>query len=191
MDNAKLVEYNLDITLGCPKCDYLFQLSNYSIPTEGSTYQVCENCQIPLEVKPISIDIDFKKPVKIKVDGFAAVSGNPTQNVEQKDNKNSQRRTASRFSNCSARTRAYLRGISPLIRCACNVRAVRVRCACGARAVRMRCACVRLHAVRLHKHAVRRLPRRHSSQARERAGRSMGVGGWRGGLQAAPSHGSP
>ena len=87
MDNAKLVEYNLDITLGCPKCDYLFQLSNYSIPTEGSTYQVCENCQIPLEVKPISIDIDFKKPVKIKVDGFAAVSGNPTQNVEQKDNK--------------------------------------------------------------------------------------------------------
>ena len=66
MDNAKLVEYNLDITLGCPKCDYLFQLSNYSIPTEGSTYQVCENCQIPLEVKPISIDIDFKKSVKIK-----------------------------------------------------------------------------------------------------------------------------
>ena len=66
MDNAKLVEYNLDITLGCPKCDYLFQLSNYSIPTEGPTYQVCENCQIPLEVKPISIDIDFKKSVKIK-----------------------------------------------------------------------------------------------------------------------------
>ena len=65
MDNAKLVEYNLDITLGCPKCDYLFQLSNYSIPTEGSTYQVCENCNIALEVKPISIDIGFKKPVKI------------------------------------------------------------------------------------------------------------------------------
>ena len=65
MDNAKLVEYDLDITLGCPKCDYLFQLSNYSIPTEGSTYQVCENCNIALEVKPISINIDFKKSVKI------------------------------------------------------------------------------------------------------------------------------
>jgi ribosomal protein S4E len=66
MDGAKLVEYDLDITLGCPKCDYLFQLSNYSIPTEGSTYQVCENCNIALEVKPISIEINFKKPVKIK-----------------------------------------------------------------------------------------------------------------------------
>ena len=66
MDNAQLVEYNLGITLGCPKCDYLFQLSNYSIPTEGSTYQVCDNCQIPLEVKPISIKIKFKKPTKLK-----------------------------------------------------------------------------------------------------------------------------
>ena len=65
MDNAKLVEYNLDITLECPKCDYLFQLSNYSIPTEGSTYQVCENCNIALEVKPSSNNIDFKKAVKI------------------------------------------------------------------------------------------------------------------------------
>ena len=68
MDNAKLVEYDLDIVLGCPKCDYLFQLANYSIPTEGSTYQVCENCNIALEVKPISIEINFKKPVKIKKD---------------------------------------------------------------------------------------------------------------------------
>lgn len=66
MDNAKLVEYDLDIVLGCPKCDYLFQLANYSIPTEGSTYQVCENCNIALEVKPISIDIDFKKSIKLK-----------------------------------------------------------------------------------------------------------------------------
>jgi len=66
MDNAKLVEYDLDIVLGCPKCDYLFQLANYSIPTEGSTYQVCENCNIALEVKPISIEINFKKPTKLK-----------------------------------------------------------------------------------------------------------------------------
>tara|TARA_R100000664_G_C2651672_1_gene72038 strand:- start:84 stop:482 length:399 start_codon:yes stop_codon:yes gene_type:complete len=66
MDKAQLVEYNLDITLGCPKCDYLFQLSNYSIPTEGSTYQVCENCQIPLEIKPVSIKIKYKKTPKIK-----------------------------------------------------------------------------------------------------------------------------
>ena len=79
MDNAKLVEYNLDITLGCPKCDYLFQLSNYSIPTEGSTYQVCENCQIALEVKPISISIDFtdfKKPIKLKKDKKKETSKN-------------------------------------------------------------------------------------------------------------------
>ena len=67
MDNAKLVEYDLDIVLGCPKCDYLFQLANYSIPTEGSTYQVCDNCQIPLEVKPISIKIKFLSTVNEKI----------------------------------------------------------------------------------------------------------------------------
>lgn len=66
MDKAKLVEYNLDIILGCPKCDYVFVLSNYSIPTEGSTYHVCEECQIPLEVKPIHIKIKLKKPIKSK-----------------------------------------------------------------------------------------------------------------------------
>ena len=66
MDKATLVEYDLDIVLGCPHCDYVFELSTYEIPTEGSTYQVCENCQIPLEVKPISIDIDFKKTTKRK-----------------------------------------------------------------------------------------------------------------------------
>ena len=66
MDKAQLVEYNLDIVLGCPECDYLFSLSNYSIPTEGSTYHVCENCKIPLEVKPISIKIKFQKPAKLK-----------------------------------------------------------------------------------------------------------------------------
>ena len=27
MDKAKLVEYNLDIILGCPQCDYVFVLS--------------------------------------------------------------------------------------------------------------------------------------------------------------------
>ena len=66
MDNAKLVEYYLDIVLGCPHCDYIFELSTYDIPTEGSTYHVCEKCQIPLEIKPISINIEFKKPTKRK-----------------------------------------------------------------------------------------------------------------------------
>ena len=66
MNKATLVEYNLNITLGCPKCDYLFQLSNYSIPTEVSTYQVCENCKIPLEVSPISIKIKLKNSSKLK-----------------------------------------------------------------------------------------------------------------------------
>lgn len=66
MHKAELVEYDLNIILGCPECDYLFQLSNYAIPTEGSTYQVCENCQIPLEVKPVSININFREAIKIK-----------------------------------------------------------------------------------------------------------------------------
>jgi len=66
MDKATLVEYYLDIVLGCPHCDYVFQLSTHEIPTEGSTYHVCEKCQIPLEIKPISINIEFKKPIKRK-----------------------------------------------------------------------------------------------------------------------------
>ena len=64
MDKATLVEYNLDIVLGCPHCDYVFELSTYDIPTAGSTYHVCEKCQIPLEIKPISINIKFKRAVK-------------------------------------------------------------------------------------------------------------------------------
>lgn len=66
MDKATLVEYYLDIVLGCPHCDYVFELSTYEIPTAGSTYHVCEKCQIPLEIKPISINIEFKKPTKRK-----------------------------------------------------------------------------------------------------------------------------
>ena len=66
MDKATLVEYDLDIVLGCPHCDYVFELSTYEIPTAGSTYHVCEKCQIPLEIKPISINIKFKKPTKRK-----------------------------------------------------------------------------------------------------------------------------
>ena len=66
MDKANLVEYYLDIVLGCPHCDYVFELSTYEIPTAGSTYHVCEKCQIPLEIKPISINIKFKKPTKRK-----------------------------------------------------------------------------------------------------------------------------
>ena len=66
MDKANLVEYYLDIILGCPNCDYVFELSTHEIPTEGSTYHVCEKCQIPLEIKPISIEIEFKKSIKIR-----------------------------------------------------------------------------------------------------------------------------
>ena len=66
MDKATLVEYDLDIVLGCPNCDYVFELSTHEIPTAGSTYHVCEKCQIPLEIKPISINIKFKKPTKRK-----------------------------------------------------------------------------------------------------------------------------
>ena len=66
MDKATLVEYYLDIVFGCPHCDYVFELSTHEIPTAGSTYHVCEKCQIPLEIKPISIKIKFKKPAKRK-----------------------------------------------------------------------------------------------------------------------------
>jgi transcription initiation factor TFIIIB Brf1 subunit/transcription initiation factor TFIIB len=66
MDKANLVEYYLDIILGCPHCDYVFELSTHEIPTEGSTYHVCEKCKIPLEIKPISIKIEFKKSSKIQ-----------------------------------------------------------------------------------------------------------------------------
>ena len=66
MDKASLVEYYLDIILGCPHCNYVFELSTHEIPTEGSTYHVCEKCQIPLEIKPIDINIKFKKPTKRK-----------------------------------------------------------------------------------------------------------------------------
>ena len=66
MDKATLVEYYLDIVFGCPHCDYVFELSTHEIPTAGSTYHVCEKCQIPLEIKPISINIKFKKPTKRK-----------------------------------------------------------------------------------------------------------------------------
>ena len=66
MDKANLVEYYLDIILGFPHCDYVFELSTHEIPTEGSTYQVCDKCQIPLEIKPISIEIEFKKSIKLK-----------------------------------------------------------------------------------------------------------------------------
>ena len=64
MDKANLIEYYLDIVLGCPHCDYVFELSTHEIPTEGSTYHVCEKCQIPLEIKPIDINIKFKKIIK-------------------------------------------------------------------------------------------------------------------------------
>jgi len=66
MDKANLVEYYLDIILGCPHCDYVFELSTHEIPTEGSTYHVCEKCQIALEIKPIDIKIKFKKSIKLK-----------------------------------------------------------------------------------------------------------------------------
>ena len=66
MDKANLVEYYLDIVFGCPHCDYVFELSTHEIPTKGSTYHVCEQCQISLEIKPISIEVEFKKSRKIQ-----------------------------------------------------------------------------------------------------------------------------
>jgi len=60
MDNAKLIEYNLQIKVGCPNCDSTFDFFNYGIPEEVPTYVLCENCNIPLCVKPFEIIIKPK-----------------------------------------------------------------------------------------------------------------------------------
>ena len=60
MDNVKLIEYNLQIKVGCPNCDSTFDFLNYGIPEEVPTYVICDNCNIPLCVKPFEIVVKAK-----------------------------------------------------------------------------------------------------------------------------------
>tara|TARA_Y100000310_G_C20253099_1_gene610050 strand:- start:19 stop:381 length:363 start_codon:yes stop_codon:yes gene_type:complete len=59
MNNATFIEYDVKITLGCPRCDYIFQYVNYNIPTDSPTYHTCGSCDTKLFVAPASIKVEF------------------------------------------------------------------------------------------------------------------------------------
>ena len=60
MNKAKIVAHNGGV-FGCPNCDFIFSYDYSTAPTEVSTYQVCEQCNEALLVKPVTISIKFKK----------------------------------------------------------------------------------------------------------------------------------
>lgn len=60
MDDVKLIEYNLQIKVGCPNCNSVFEFVNYEIPEEAPTHVSCVNCNVPLCVKPFEIIIKAK-----------------------------------------------------------------------------------------------------------------------------------
>ena len=60
MNKAKIVAHN-GFVFGCPNCDFIFSYDYSTAPTEVSTYQVCEQCNEALLVKPVTISIKFKK----------------------------------------------------------------------------------------------------------------------------------
>ena len=60
MNKAKIVAHN-GVVFGCPNCDFIFSYDYSTAPTEVSTYQVCEQCNEALLVKPVTISIKFKK----------------------------------------------------------------------------------------------------------------------------------
>ena len=60
MNKAKIVAHN-GVIFGCPNCDFIFSYDYSTAPTEVSTYQVCEQCNEALLVKPVTISIKFKK----------------------------------------------------------------------------------------------------------------------------------
>ena len=60
VNKAKIVAHN-GVVFGCPNCDYIFSYDYSTAPTEVSTYQVCEQCNEALLVKPVTISIKFKK----------------------------------------------------------------------------------------------------------------------------------
>ena len=60
VNKAKIVAHN-GVVFGCPNCDYIFSYDYSTAPTEVSTYQVCEQCNEALLVKPVTISVKFKK----------------------------------------------------------------------------------------------------------------------------------
>jgi len=60
VNKAKIVAHNGAI-FGCPNCDYIFSYVYSTAPTEVPTYQVCEQCDEPLLINPITINVKFKK----------------------------------------------------------------------------------------------------------------------------------
>ena len=60
MNKAKIVAHN-GVIFGCPNCDYIFQYDYSTAPTDIPTYEVCEQCNEALLVKPVTISVKFKK----------------------------------------------------------------------------------------------------------------------------------
>ena len=61
MKNAKFLEYDINVHLSCPDCSTVFHYVNYDIPTHVPTYHVCDGCDKPLLVRPLSIDVKFAR----------------------------------------------------------------------------------------------------------------------------------
>jgi len=60
VNKAKIVAHN-GVVFGCPNCDFIFSYDYSTAPTEGSTYEICEQCNEALLVKPVTISVKFKK----------------------------------------------------------------------------------------------------------------------------------
>ena len=60
MNKAKIVAHN-GVVFGCPNCEYIFSYDYSTAPTDIPTYEVCEQCNEALLVKPVTISVKFKK----------------------------------------------------------------------------------------------------------------------------------
>ena len=66
MQQATIVDYRFDVLFGCPNCDYVFHYCSDIVPTEISTYHVCERCDVALMVNPVVGKASFRKATKFK-----------------------------------------------------------------------------------------------------------------------------
>ena len=66
MDKATILDKDVDVTFGCPKCSTPFVYTNDIVPTVVPTYHVCQRCNIPLFIAPVSMQVQFKKPKRGK-----------------------------------------------------------------------------------------------------------------------------
>ena len=60
VNKAKIVAHN-GVVFGCPNCEYIFSYDYSTAPTDTPTYEVCEQCDEPLLVNPVTISVKFKK----------------------------------------------------------------------------------------------------------------------------------